>query len=171
MKIHIIGCSGSGKTFLAEKIAKRYSIHHYDLDNIYWSDKEKFGVRRPEEERTKILNDILLNNHWIIEGVYYEWLDDAFKDADYILVLKTNKRICQYRVIKRFYKRKWQKYENDAETLKSAINLAKWIDRFYDEAMPKIEEKLKPYNKKVIYLKNFKDVEQLLSKTINTYRY
>ncbi|MBS6452614.1 MAG: hypothetical protein KH378_02685 [Butyrivibrio sp.] len=30
MKIHIIGCSGSGKTYLANALSKKYNISHFD---------------------------------------------------------------------------------------------------------------------------------------------
>lgn len=33
MKIHIIGCSGSGKTYLANALSKKYNISHFDLDD------------------------------------------------------------------------------------------------------------------------------------------
>ena len=47
MKIHIIGCSGSGKTYLANALSKKYN-----------------------------------NDEWIIEGVYYAWIQQFFDEAD-----------------------------------------------------------------------------------------
>lgn len=44
MKIHIIGGSGSGKTFLADKLSMEYNIEHYDLDDF--SAKGK-GLGKP----------------------------------------------------------------------------------------------------------------------------
>ena len=35
MKIHIIGCSGSGKTYLANALAKKYNIPHFDLEEQF----------------------------------------------------------------------------------------------------------------------------------------
>ena len=34
MKIHIIGCSGSGKTYLAKALSKKYNTPYFDLDDI-----------------------------------------------------------------------------------------------------------------------------------------
>ena len=34
MKIHIIGCSGSGKTYLAKSLSEKYNVPHFDLDDI-----------------------------------------------------------------------------------------------------------------------------------------
>ena len=43
MKIHIIGCSGSGKTYLANALSKKYNISHFDLDDIkvIWLSRKK----------------------------------------------------------------------------------------------------------------------------------
>ena len=41
MKIHIIGCSGSGKTYLANALSKKYHIPHFDLDDIQWNNNGK----------------------------------------------------------------------------------------------------------------------------------
>ena len=70
MKIHIIGCSGSGKTYLANALSKKYNISHFDLDDIQWDNNAKeYGKKRPLDERKALLQEILYNNdEWIIEG-------------------------------------------------------------------------------------------------------
>lgn len=40
MKIRIIGCSGSGKTYLAKRLSKKYNIPNFDLDDIQWDTAE-----------------------------------------------------------------------------------------------------------------------------------
>ena len=73
MKIHIIGCSGSGKTYLANALSKKYNISHFDLDDIQWDNNAKeYGKKRTLDERKALLQEILYNNdEWIVEGVYY----------------------------------------------------------------------------------------------------
>lgn len=73
MRIHIIGCSGSGKTYLANALSKKYNISHFDLDDIQWDNNAKeYGKKRTLDERKASLQEILYNNdEWIIEWVYY----------------------------------------------------------------------------------------------------
>ena len=105
MKIHIIGCSGTGKTYLAKKLSNKYNIPHYDLDNIYWDNSsEKYGVKTEIEKRNKLLQNILEKDDWIIEGIYYKWLEQSFKNADIIYILDLPKYIYKFRIIKRFIK-------------------------------------------------------------------
>ena len=107
MKIHIIGCSGSGKTYLAKALSKKYNIPHFDLDDIQWdNESNEYGKKMPVEKRNYLLQQILANNSWIIEGVYYAWVLESFEKADIIYVLDIPKYIYKYRIIIRFLKRK-----------------------------------------------------------------
>ena len=88
MKIRIIGCSGSGKTYLAKRLSKKYNIPNFDLDDIQWDNSQNsYGVKMPIEKRGQMLNDILQHSDWIIDGVYYAWVQKSFEDADVIYVL------------------------------------------------------------------------------------
>lgn len=107
MRIHIFGCSGSGKTWLSNNLSVTNNIPHYDLDDIFWDNSQgTYGIKTCEEKRNQMLDDILKQNDWIIEGVYYSWLSDSFKEADRIIVINIPERIYKFRIIKRFIKRK-----------------------------------------------------------------
>lgn len=73
MKIHIIGGSGTGKTYLAKRLSVKFNIPHFDLDDLFWDNtSSQYGVKMPVEKRNNMLNDILRKRDWIIEGVYYD---------------------------------------------------------------------------------------------------
>ena len=151
MKIHIIGCSGTGKTYLAKKLSNKYSIPHYDLDNIYWDNSfQKYGIKTEIEKRDKLLQDILEEDSWIIEGIYYKWLEQSFKNADIIYILDLPKYIYKFRIIKRFTKRKLKLETSKKETLKSLLELLKWTDKFQNENMKEIIKILENIKKKSI---------------------
>lgn len=60
MKIHIVGCSGTGKTYLAKALSKKYNIPHFDLDNIQWdNNSDGYGIKMPVEKRNGLLQAIL----------------------------------------------------------------------------------------------------------------
>ena len=68
MKIHIIGCSGIGKTYFAKKLSNKYNIPHYDLDNIYWDNSsEKYQIKTEVEKREILFTNILEKDSWIKE--------------------------------------------------------------------------------------------------------
>ena len=163
MKIHIIGCSGSGKTYLAKALSEKYTIPHFDLDDIQWDNNaDGYGVKMPIEKRTALLNDILKNDSWIIEGVYYAWVGKCFEDADKIYVLDIPKRVYTYRIIERTIKRKLGLEKGKKETLKSVYNLLKWTDTFQNQSMVEIRKILTKYPFKTVWLKSKRDVENIL---------
>uniref|UniRef100_UPI00307B9215 AAA family ATPase n=1 Tax=Clostridium sp. TaxID=1506 RepID=UPI00307B9215 len=125
MKIHIIGCSGSGKTYLANALSKKYNIFHFDLDDIQWDNNAKeYGKKRTLDERNSLLQEILYNNdEWIVEGVYYAWVRQSFDEADKIYVLDMPGYLYKSRIIMRSIKRKLGILNGKKETLKSVYNL------------------------------------------------
>ena len=167
MKIHIIGCSGSGKTYLAKALSKKYNTPHFDLDDIQWDNNAGgYGVKMPVEKRTELLNNILENEDWIIEGVYYAWVGKCFEDADKIYVLDIPKRIYTYRIIKRTIKRKLGLEKGKKDTLKSVYNLLKWTNVFQNKNMVEIKEILNRYSDKTVWINNSKDVQKIVNRKV-----
>lgn len=163
MKIHIIGCSGSGKTYLAKALSKKYNTPHFDLDDIQWDNNAGgYGVKMPVEKRTELLNNILENEDWIIEGVYYAWVGKCFEDADKIYVLDIPKRVYICRIIKRSVKRKLGLEKGKKETLKSVYHLLKWTNTFQSKNMVEIKKMLSAWPEKTVWLHSSKDVQKWL---------
>ena len=157
MKIHIIGCSGSGKTYLANALSKKYNISHFDLDDIQWDNNAKeYGKKRTLDERKALLQEILYNNdEWIIEGVYYSWVQQSFDEADKIYVLDMPGYLYKSRIIMRSIKRKLGIQKGKRETLKST-------ETFQNKNLKEIRSILDRYDDKVILLSRKKDVEKII---------
>lgn len=163
MKIHIIGCSGSGKTYLANALSKKYNIPHFDLDDIQWDNTAReYGTKRPLDKRKALLQEVLSNDAWIIEGVYYSWVQQSFDEADKIYVLDMPRYLYKSRIIIRSVKRKLGILKGKKETLKSVWNLLKWTETFQDKNMKEIKRILDRYDDNVIWLSSKKDVEKII---------
>ena len=164
MKIRIIGCSGSGKTYLALKLVEKLRLSHFDLDNIFWDNSEAYGTKREDDERDKLLSSALDEPSWVIEGVYYKWCLNTFDQADIIILLEPKLKLCKSRIKKRFIKRKLGLEKGKKETLKSLKELLKWTDKFYSDNLLKIKEILNGYKTKVVMLKTEKEIDDFLEK-------
>ncbi len=164
MKIRIIGCSGSGKTYLAKRLSEKYNIPSFYLDDIQWDNSQNsYRTKMPIEKRNRMLNDILQQPNWIIEGVYYAWVQKSFEDADVIYVLDMPKRLYRYRIIKRFIKRKIGLEKGKKETLKSVCNLLKWTNTFQNTNMKEIIKILEPHKEKVVYIKKKEEIYRIIT--------
>lgn len=163
MKIHIIGCSGSGKTYLAKALSKKYNIPHFDLDDIQWNNNAQgYGVKMPPEKRNALLQEILSNSEWVIEGIYYKWVQQSFDEADIIYVLDMPKYLYKNRIIIRSIKRKLGIQRGKKETLKSVYHLLKWTETFQNKNLKEIKNILDKYGDKVIWLSSKKDVQKII---------
>ena len=125
-KIHIVGGPGSGKTYSSKKLQLSTSLIAYDLDQVFWDQSENTYVRASEELRSGKLHTILSNESWIIEGVYYKWLEKSFYDADVIVILNPPVIKRQWRIFKRFITRKFLLGDFRKETFSSFLELWRW---------------------------------------------
>ncbi|MBR5596612.1 MAG: DNA topology modulation protein FlaR [Lachnospiraceae bacterium] len=163
MKIHIIGCSGTGKTYLAKKLSKKYNIQHYDLDDIQWDNSaDGYGLKMPVNKREELLKQILNQESWIIEGVYYAWVTESFQMADVIYILDLPSYIYKYRIIIRFIKRKLGIEKGKNETFKSVYNLLKWTGKYQNNNLKEIKKILKEYESKVIWISDSREIDKII---------
>ncbi len=81
-RIAIIGTTGSGKTTLAQHLAKRLNLLHIE------SDSQRFlpgwNTRSPEEFRARI-SALTAHPRWIIDGNYSILRDIVWGQADTLI--------------------------------------------------------------------------------------
>ncbi|MEK3659681.1 hypothetical protein NSQ29_08945 [Paenibacillus sp. FSL F4-0236] len=128
IRIHIIGGSGSGKSYIAALLSDKLGIPHYDLDDIFWDQQSsEYGVKTPENERDRQLTEIIGLDSWIAEGVYRSWVGPSFAAADKIVVLMTPLSVQEERIWKRYEERIVNIAPNKKrETLEGIHNLLAW---------------------------------------------
>ena len=157
-KIHIIGAPGSGKTYIATKLQEITDLKAYDLDKIFWDQNKNTYVRSNEESRTEKLNQILSQENWIVEGVYYKWLLDAFHDADLIIILNPPVLIRQWRIFKRFLIRKFILGHFRKESLSSFLEMFWWNQKFDNDNMYRILDFTIEHKDKIVFCNNHDEV-------------
>ena len=166
MKIFIIGAAGSGKTTLAKNLSKELHLHTVNLDDLFWDNSlNAYGIRRNEIERDKFLEEEINKSSRIIEGAYIAWPLKAMIKADKIIYIKTPKRIVNYRIWKRFIKKKLGiEKRTKKETIKGIVDLIKWNNNQMIE-MAKLINSLRE-EKNIEIVRNKKDINQLKKELI-----
>jgi adenylate kinase family enzyme len=99
-RIHILGTSGSGKSFLAKKLSTILDIEHYDLDDFFFI--RKYDKKRSKVARKKLLDNLAKKRKWIVEGVYASWVDSSIKRSDMVILIDTPFRVVAWRIFHRF---------------------------------------------------------------------
>jgi len=98
----VIGCTGSGKTTMAQAISKRLSIPHVEMDSLFW--KPGWG-ETPDDELFSKVDGATRGDAWVLDGNYSRtrpitwpraqtivWLDYRFPRIFWQLLRRTIKR-------------------------------------------------------------------------------
>lgn len=158
-RIHIIGGPGSGKSYLAAKLAERLNIPAYDLDELYWdSTASRYGIRADPSQRDRKLADIVSRGEWIIEGVYYQWLGPSFDAADYIIALMPSIWIRHCRVVRRFLSRKVGRASAKRESLADLWRLLIWSQGYDRSNLIRAHQLIAERGRKLVECRTFNDV-------------
>lgn len=163
-KVHIIGSVGSGKTTLAKNLSKQLEVPHYELDNVVWERAKPNDIRRSEEERDEVLQNIIQTDCWIIEGVHHTWVGESFQEADFIFFIDTSYSKRTYRIIIRFIKQKFGlEKANYQPTFEMFRKMFKWNKYFETESKPEILRVLEKYDEKFFIVKDTKKIKELIT--------
>ncbi len=120
-----------------------------------WRRNPKGDTRNPEEVRDAILQSVLSQDHWIIEGVHHRWLVDSFKQADAIIYLDPPVRKRSRRIVSRFIKQRLGlEAGNYMLSFSHLLQLMKWNRDFDRKIRPDIFRVLESYKSKLILLED-----------------
>lgn len=165
-KIHIIGGSGSGKTYISQRISKNLHIESYDLDELFWDNSSgSYEIKSDINKRDENLRMILSKESWIIEGVYYSWLQDSFIKSDIVFILKPNVFKRDFRIIKRFVKRKLGLLPSKRGSIKGLIDLIIWNHKYDKKNLKEAEIMIDKYNSNKVIVKNNMDILNFVKNT------
>jgi adenylate kinase family enzyme len=149
-RIHIIGSVGSGKTFLARFLSKQILIPYYQLDNMVWKRTPNGDVRNSDQERDRLLKEIISQESWIVEGAHHKWVSESFEKSDLIIYISPSKLSRDIRVFTRFLKQKFGlERGNYNQSIKVLFKHFKWNKEYDIIKKPEIFIMLKPHMSKV----------------------
>jgi len=100
-KIAIIGPPGAGKTTLARDLGPLLNMKVFHLDRLFWEPGWK---GKSSEERLEILDHLVQEKQWIIEGTYLDSSEPRLNAADTIIFLNTSLLLCLWRIMQRHRK-------------------------------------------------------------------
>ncbi len=158
-RIHIIGGSGSGKSYVAARLARRFGVPAHDLDELFWDRAAgRYGIRTDPAKRDRQFLDIVVQDGWIIEGVYYQWLIPGFDVADIILALTPSIWIRHWRVGRRFILRKFGRLPSRRESFTDLWRLLRWSQAYDAANLAQARKLIAGRGREIVDCKTFTDV-------------
>lgn len=159
-KIVIIGSSGAGKTTLARRLGNLLKIKTYHLDRLFW---ERGWQSKSHDARIDILQKIVQNKQWVIEGTYLASSEPRLDDADTIIFLDIFPLICLWRVFSRHHKtRNYPRRDLPMECTDKVSSSSIWkvfVFPFNERRL--LKRKLYSYSsKQIIWLRSSKQIDK-----------
>ena len=93
-----MGTSGSGKTSVARRIAKKLNIPYVELDELFWKPN---WTESTDEELFPKLEEALSVDGWVLDGNYTRTIPIKWKRCRMVVYLDLPFHIVLYRIIKR----------------------------------------------------------------------
>ena len=151
-RIHIVGPGGSGKTFAANELGRRYDLPVCHLDDLFWKKPAGSPNNEPVDEADRVarLETFTAQDGWIVEGLYTAWVEVALDRATAIYFLDAPRWLRQWRTIRRGIVNR--------DDLSSLIALVRYNQRWGRDKRAKAMRRLAPHRAKLEMLRS----EQLL---------
>jgi adenylate kinase family enzyme len=162
-KIVIIGSPGAGKSTLARKLGPILKINVLHLDRLLWECGWK---AKTKEERIDILQKLIMEKQWIIEGTYLHISELHLKAADTIIFLDMSPLLCSQRLMKRhreYYRRSRRDIPERCADRLTLLRILKVLT-FPLHGRRTLKQTLRNYySKQVVRLSSVKAVEAFLA--------
>ncbi|TIW61012.1 MAG: AAA family ATPase [Mesorhizobium sp.] len=98
-RIFVIGNGGSGKSWLAERLAERLHVPSVHLDDLHWLPN--FAGERPRGERDRLVAEAADDSLWVMEGVYGSILKQVLQRVTTLIWLDLPVEECVSNILQR----------------------------------------------------------------------
>lgn len=170
-KVCIVGCGGSGKSTLAGKIGEITGLPVLYLDVHFWKAGWK---ERNRDEWALMVNNLVKQDEWIMDGNFNGTQDIRFAEADTIIFLDFPRSKCLYNAMKRVfvYRKKRRIDMADGCFERFDFDFYKWIWSYKKKHGAMLKGRLNNFKdeKEIVILKNYKEMDEYLEKIKSVYQ-
>jgi len=160
-RIILVGSAGSGKSWLAKRLANITDYKMIHLDCEFWQPD---WTKTPKEEWIEKQKEFIKGEKWIIDGNYKSSMELRFAAADLVIFLDINRFVCMWSALKRHGKKRSDLPDYLEEKMNlEFIDFLKWIWSFKKTGKRRILDLHEKYSEKeFLVLKSRKAVREFL---------
>jgi adenylate kinase family enzyme len=124
----IIGNSGSGKTWLACRLAASGSSSIVHLDHLFW-EPGGFDRKRSTAEVQSLIEEGKRTASWVVEGVFGDLAEQYLTESDTLIWLDLEWSLCRARLERRGSESKARMNREQSEV--GLSKLIEWASNYY----------------------------------------
>ena len=162
-KILILGGSGSGKSYLAEKLGSMLNIPVNHLDVLYWKPN---WTKPKREDWQKIMDELCREESGIIDGYYESTFLQRLTWCDMVIYLDFPTSVLLWNIVKRYVRvlLGFEKRHTIAPGCNEKLDwlFLHWVATFNKKNRGVIHAYLKESEKNIVILKCRKEVNSFL---------
>ena len=102
-RISVVGLSGSGKTTVAQRLARLVDAPHVELDALHWVYPD--WAKPPDAEFAAAVQRALAGDAWVVEGNYRKVRAVYWSRVEMLVWLDLPLRVANWRVLRRTLRR------------------------------------------------------------------
>jgi adenylate kinase family enzyme len=179
-RIHVTGGAGSGKTWLAARIAKALGVDVIDLDGrgLQLMGRTPPATQEEHDEliarREADLDQATAVEAWVCDGSFVGYSAPHFERAELIVWMDAPWRVASYRIVTRHAKAELRR-NNRFPGWRRMVTFWRWSRRFYRDANPPglnqwgtpatraaTAEVVSAYGPKVVHVRTRREVREVL---------
>jgi adenylate kinase family enzyme len=161
-RIAIIGCGGSGKTHLANRLAALLNVPLTHLDGVYY-DADWNAL--PQEQFAAIQRDLVAAPRWLIEGNYAGTLPIRLAAADTVIFLDFSAVTCLAGIVRRRLRYRGGQHAQDGVYDRLNWNFVRYICGYRKTMRPRVRQILAEHgsNARLITLTSRRDADRFVA--------
>jgi len=156
-RVMVIGSSGSGKSTISRKLAKRYQLPLVHLDHHFW---QPGWIQPSNEEWDRRVRELIAQERWLHDGNYSSTMSVRLERADLVVFLDMNRSRCVWRVLSRFLRGR-----QDIPGCDDRVQwqFLRYIWRFPRRSRPRVLDRLTDFDGRVVRLRRPREVRRFLA--------
>lgn len=141
-RIAIVGCGGSGKSYLARQLGRLLGAPVTHLDAVYFDDEWN---PLPMEKFEALQRELVAAPRWVIDGNYNSTLQVRLEAADTIIFMDLSTRACLWGIISRQLRH--GRGQNTQTGVYNRINwdVLRYVAGYRRKMRPRVQAKIDQY--------------------------
>jgi adenylate kinase family enzyme len=161
-RVAIIGCGGSGKTTLANELARRLEIPVVHIDSHYWRLVDGERVESTPAQWAICHRRLIAKDEWVMDGMKLGVLDERLERADTIICLDLPIRACLSGIARRRLRYRGQPRPELGVYDRITWEFLRWVWSFRRRQRPVMLAKLQAFEGQTFLLRRRRDVRRFL---------